>query len=805
MYPPVVLARGGAGSYRVVVQQSRLPPGLSIVDGLLSGVPTQAGRYDFVLEVQDGSSPPQAVRQGYSLVISRPRAASRKPAPASAPAPLETEVPATLAESTLMRTDQDQIVIYRMLQKDLDSIAPPEGDAPTDDKQAKPPDAAEMAKETVDLLRKLQDKLDQMGLPSSTIDSAAWEAAGQAPPGTARPAQRAAPGTPATPARPLNLAQLREMLQPMVDVEYPSLPLFDAALRGRQCGYMVELLRKGFREREGEAKNLPHIDCPRPPPAKAAPRSRADKRATTSAGAWSLRDFHDSLLPDDIRETVIELARVPIDRNKAADLRWADADCDCAHEIGNHDVVYGIHPFWRSREPRKEPEVDFSRFHRISVLGVQFDHRLELVVPPEWRTTVSRLARDAHRHNTELDMLLQREDWQMLRSLPPEQVTERAVRAARTAFQIYNTNLESWLPNLRHLLLPWWTEPETIFTGITIMFTDSPQPGVRDPADPMLKRFQDFYHAFVLELIEQMKHSRRPATLNLVIPDQQIGRDGPFNWHQLMAYIHRAEKRSNPNIPEGSGLDDYRPDQDPGSDITLRLVVPLAQPTTLSKKELRRQIDDVDIRGHHRVALLDAIVPMLFHPAGAQVVALDHLEDRQLMDDLAYFRHNFGGIAMWPVPVRGIGAGNNVLCQLERSYFEALPHAQDCPESEQAGHQKWTSSAFTNFLRRAEPQVCMWVCPNRSLLRLLEQGLFLAALLGVVTWRSNCAVRKYGPWVLVTLWVLILLAAIVGSGLMICDPELRTVRDGNAILYVLLAAIAVAGLWFSIKPRVLTP
>lgn len=811
-YPPVALARGGSGGYRIVAQQGRLPAGLNIVEGSLAGTPTEAGRFDFMLEVQDGSSPPQSVRQAYSLVIARQRSepATRKTpaAPASAPVP---EVPAEVASSTLLPPGNGRIEIYRLRQEDLDAIVPPPdgGTSPPDDK---PPDAAQLAKETVDLLRKLQATLDDAGLPRNTIDDAAWEASTQAPPpaaataasprAVAGSAPAAAASAPAATRAPPSPAQLREMLQPLVDVEYPSEALFAAAVRGRQCGYMVELLRKGFRDREGEAKLLPRIDCPRPLPVKTAAARSTDKRVVASA--WTLREFHDWLLPEDVRQLVTEKALVPIPRDKAADVRWRPADCDCAQPIGVHDIVYGVHPFWRSGEVGKEPLIEFNRFHRISVLGVQFNEQLELAPPPEWRVTISRLARDAHRHDTELDLLLQRSDWRGLRYLNADQVNAQARKAAGQAFRLFNDTLASNLPDLRPLLLPWWSEPDRAFSGITIMFTDEP-PGARDAADPTPKLFDAFYSAFVLELIELMKKSERPVTLNLLVPDQQVGRDGPFSWYFLMKYIHLAEKSSNPNIPEGSNPDVYRPRHDPGNDITLRLIVPLSEPTTLSKKELRRRIDDTDnVRGHDRVALLDSIVPLLFNPAGPQAQPLRDAQRSQLEDDMAYFRHNFGGVGMWPVPVRDVGAGKDVLCLLEQNFFEKLLHAQDCKKHTVEDENK-PLTALSQLARQTEARVCSWVCPNRSPLRLLWQGLALAAVLGIVVWRTNCALRRFGPWVLVTLWLLALLAAVIGGGLMVCDPELRTLREGNVLLYLLLVAIAVVGLWFSIKPRVLTP
>jgi Putative Ig domain len=47
----------GVAPYHWTVLSGTLPPGLTLnSDGFLQGVPQQAGRFDFVIEVQDGSN-----------------------------------------------------------------------------------------------------------------------------------------------------------------------------------------------------------------------------------------------------------------------------------------------------------------------------------------------------------------------------------------------------------------------------------------------------------------------------------------------------------------------------------------------------------------------------------------------------------------------------------------------------------------------------------------------------------------------------------------------------------------------------
>ena len=72
-YNAVVSASGGMPPYQFHVVEGTLPPGLIInaQTGTISGVPTQAGTFDFSMSVQDASSSGKrmSARQNYSLVV----------------------------------------------------------------------------------------------------------------------------------------------------------------------------------------------------------------------------------------------------------------------------------------------------------------------------------------------------------------------------------------------------------------------------------------------------------------------------------------------------------------------------------------------------------------------------------------------------------------------------------------------------------------------------------------------------------------------------------------------------------------
>ena len=68
-YGQAIPVRGGTPPYSVQVLQGRLPPGLVLANGAISGVSRVPGAYQFVLGVMDSSTPPQKVAQQMSLRV----------------------------------------------------------------------------------------------------------------------------------------------------------------------------------------------------------------------------------------------------------------------------------------------------------------------------------------------------------------------------------------------------------------------------------------------------------------------------------------------------------------------------------------------------------------------------------------------------------------------------------------------------------------------------------------------------------------------------------------------------------------
>ncbi|MGC1303923.1 MAG: hypothetical protein WA840_16275, partial [Caulobacteraceae bacterium] len=476
------------------------------------------------------------------------------------------------------------------------------------------------------------------------------------------------------------------------------------------------------------------------------------------------------------------LAVQEIDWTDAPDLKWTSTPgCGCVPDPDTQaEQVYAVFPFWRAK---LSGPIDFSRFNRISLQGVQLGSNGTWTMPrprdgqKDWWGQTNGFAQLAQSHGSRLDLMLEIDDWSNVSGIPASQIKSVADTAARRALALTDTPLVGPGAFARSLLAPWWRAPGYVFDGVTVVFPYASQDkDVREPA--AAAQFRD---EFMLELIRGMQRDGRPYTLNIVAPDwlttgspDSSASDEQLQfWNRFMIYKKLAEPaRRHPEL-SGPQATQYLG----RTDIAVRLMTPMPESTKLTQKSLRLNIEKVpSITGTDRVAVLQSIIPILFNPAGQDTtapqkpVSLSQTAAQQLDDDIVYFKQNFGGVGFWPMPMRSAGAGDYIYARLQH-----------------------------NFQRHVLRPICS------VSLRLVWQAMMLMLLFGIILYvwlgQSSLISNIY----LAIILGLAMLTLILGGFLLVDDPALTALRKGNVILGVVIAAAFLVVVWFALKPKVPRP
>jgi hypothetical protein len=371
-----------------------------------------------------------------------------------------------------------------------------------------------------------------------------------------------------------------------------------------------------------------------------------------------------------------------------------------------------------------------------------------------------------------VDLVIYRRDWPRLLKLDLQEEETFIRKAAAQAVALADAPLTDRFSRLKGVLLPGWTERTHLFSGITVFFDDLPT----DPAQ--LQRFHGFFRRFMDRLIAEMQRTGRNYALSIVMPDYALGdQAGPFNFGDLLGYIEAAERPTGDKLHDGR----YRLNYKGTSDMTVLFLVLLSEPTSPAKKALRARLDNSEvIQGHQRVAFLESMLPVMFHPTGDKPGPLPKPRRDRLDIDLAYVEWQFGGVGFWPVPMDAVGTGADVAAVLAENTFLEAGSAALSP-------------------------LCSRVCPNRSVLRLMFEGLLLLGVVSLGAYAWVCEVRRLGLKYLLYLWAGGAVTVLLGMALLSCDPDLAALRKGDYLFYGLIVALVAGGLYVTFKPRVELP
>ncbi|MEO0974254.1 MAG: hypothetical protein AAFX85_14270, partial [Pseudomonadota bacterium] len=255
----------------------------------------------------------------------------------------------------------------------------------------------------------------------------------------------------------------------------------------------------------------------------------------------------------------------------------------------------------------------------------------------------------------------------------------------------------------------------------------------------------------------------------------------PLRWNPLRKDLFKRDRKPLINLmlrgsDVGQGLYTSRylsqliaPQGDDEPLVDLFLVF-LDAPTTDTKKELRLWVER-SLRGEQRRTLLRRIVPVI-PPAGHRREARG--EYVQFQDDLIYFQDNFRGVGFWPM------------------IASQSPQAEGTRERVRA---VFADRREQDFLKRAAmdlvPDLCTYVCPNRSSIRgaLLLGVMMLLGLrvAGYFFFSLQAFLQRHRH----VFWGLFLGLFAIFAVSLVCDPMLKRRSDDVSVVVMLVGLLLV--------------
>jgi hypothetical protein len=739
-YRHVFKASGGQAPYRYTVKSGKLPDGMSMDEqGKLSGTAQAAAIYPLTISVSDAQQ--HQAQQDYSLSVIAPTPSKPASAASATPAanlPLKV-LPPSDAQAKVPAPRRPQVDAYKLEAATLKLLVPTPG-----------------PQEEAALLVAAQQKADE--------DRANGQAAEATEPAAAAPTQDAPAPVPAPgPLEPSQIEQLTQLLTPLINVEYPNSQLFEAALDAQLCQFTAELIRVSAAKQGGKPPSPIDFAKACPPPdwerrlseAKAlrarltanpaSAKSSLSAKPSTPGVSW--QELAPSIMPPELRAWLIESSRKTHDLSFDKKIAWDGEGCGCVQdEIKGQ--IYGFFPdWWSSGKPQK---IDFSRLSRISVFALGFNDDGSLALPEHEEPGFSDFIQQARVHGTALDLTIYRNDWQFLKNPDAKERSATLQRIIRQvperALGVIDRSLSDWKSRL-FSVLPGLGSARQMGDGITLFLDKVPPPEDRAARE----QFDAFYKQLVEAFIATLLKGPNEYTLNLVMSDREIATPGAFALDNLFDYLRQAE---NPSLLRGR-ISSETAEYKSNTNLTLRFIVMLSEPTGSSKKALRVKLDQTSVvQGGDRRILLRRLIPLVSpRSKGGQAFG----------DDLVYYDDNFGGVAFWPMLIQDVSTPVDFDQNFDTAFLSA------------------SISDFKLTLRG-------WVCEHRWPLRAAFDLLLLIGVICALAMGLNCAWRsRWGRYM-----PLGGLAPLLLGGLLFAfDPALEPLRESNFLLWTLLAIVTI--------------
>jgi hypothetical protein len=539
------------------------------------------------------------------------------------------------------------------------------------------------------------------------------------------------------------IGAVEEGLKRIEGREYLSSRLFEAAVREAVAGHLREewteqdIFKICPQSEQGEGSD----DCDPIAPADSCAAALTAKYSDELSGMASVKD---------------PTVDTPV--------RWSGCGSGCVIERegarGVQDVLYGFYPFWGVGKPPDEaaagseqtgPESDgsvkegmavtspaFDILSRIGYFAFQLDDQGEITGDDRVDPSDEHFYDVAHRHGTRVDMVLYKDDWESVEGdrAEKELFFSKARESIREKLQ---TKSEARLPHMLPYLTLSLSERPPVWDGVTLYFRSLPEQDA------------DLFHSFIEDLRNDIQEIGEDVYINLMLSFREFG-SGIYQYQHLCKLVWGKSCD-----PEERG--------DADKDYVDLFIILLEEPTTETKKILRREIED-NFKGVQRRDMLGKIVPV--------ISPLRHDKDFrgpyvQFEDDLIYFQWNFAGVGFWPLITRDQDDFDDIQEKMV-DVFE---------DPERLGMLGALASTYV-------PQLCDFACPNRWWVQIAFD---IVVLSWVALWvfALSCSCGRTINWFV---WGSGLAALGIGLVSLTCDPLWRGID-----VYVLVGIVLIIVVW----------
>ncbi|MYM71745.1 hypothetical protein GTP56_05975 [Duganella sp. FT134W] len=448
------------------------------------------------------------------------------------------------------------------------------------------------------------------------------------------------------------------------------------------------------------------------------------------------------------------------------EIRITGGQCGCALDDVTR-ISYAFYPYWKKNDEAQA--INFRALNRIAFQGLTVDnfgslqHGAESVDVAVNHGADNAFVRVAHRYNSKVDWVIQKNDWDGdWRNYTPQSRKVVFSKLRDNIIALLTTPADDFLSRLRGYSAMGLEPPPRRGDGVTLYFPNYPT----DPAATAE------FNAFYLDLRGQM--DQHNLALNILVSQEVFtaGRNGGPGAFGLTNLVTLRAKRTatEPSRPGGPGNDEF-------------LLILLNESSSDNKKALRALIEgESTLHGTERTDFLRSMLPVLH---------FDNRNWQQLEDDIVYSRDGFGGVGLWapdfdnlakPVtdPSLSCLKSMQLTACLQRDYREPGLNI------EQAG----VIETFS--------------CVQRWSLRMILALLLIAIATVVVLFFRFCGAQNFLKKNF--LWVLLLLnvpATLVFTMLLLYDPLLARLSSGN-LPFIVMAALMLAALiggYFYLRQR----